>query len=103
MPLALTNARLDLLLKGKAMTHPLSVPFVGRRHFVITPGDTSASNFPTDATVFVGVGGDVALVNAPDGVAVYKNVPSGTTLPASGIRVNATGTTATNMIGVYSP
>jgi hypothetical protein len=53
--------------------------------------------------VYVGVGGDVAVVvnqAGADATFVHKNVPSGTYLLGLIHRVNATNTTATNMIAV---
>ncbi len=83
-------------------------------YFVITKSDTV--NFVADtsgnpqlypvAAVYVGTGGDVALVSPtldPDGndkVVTFKNVPSGTALPILTKRVNSTNTTASNMVGL---
>lgn len=45
--------------------------------------------------IWVGTAGDVAV----DGV-VLKNVPAGTLLPVSPSKVNATGTTASDLVGL---
>lgn len=63
---------------------------------------------PTDATaigpfmaLYVGVTGDVTLVPRNSTTPVlYKAVPAGTVLRVAFQGVNATGTTATNMIGL---
>lgn len=52
------------------------------------------------AAIFVGVGGDVAIVSGNDTVKTFKNVANGTTLPVLAKRVNATNTTATNLLGL---
>jgi hypothetical protein len=62
---------------------------------------------PSDVTVFsnsmrglyVGTGGNVAVRMIRDGNSlIYKNVPSGTLLPIAVDQVQATGTTAADMI-----
>jgi hypothetical protein len=70
--------------------------------FAITPSDANRVNF---TALYVGVGGDVALLpedqNAVSGAAVtFKNAPSGSVLPIQGKKVLATGTTATNILGL---
>lgn len=71
----------------------------GARHFAVTPSDD------TDFTIqprslFVGGGGNVAVVDIDGTVATYT-VPAGFYLLMRASRVNATGTTATNIIGIY--
>jgi len=66
----------------------------------ITAHDSNNISSPVRA-IYVGVGGDVAVVGL-DGTAVtFKNVPTGAILPVQAIRVNSTNTTATNMVGMY--
>lgn len=66
---------------------------------VITPSDA------TDLTkvvrsIYVGVGGDVSLTDTTGVTAVHKNTSAGGYLgPFHVARVNATGTTATNLLG----
>ena len=50
---------------------------------------------------FVGVGGDVSFVSAGGDVETYKNLSSGTYHPVNAVRVNSTGTTATNIIALW--
>ncbi len=68
----------------------------------ITPSD-SADVAGTPVVVYVGVTGDLCLVPANadtnDGV-VFKNVPVGF-FPVNCRRVKSTGTTATQLIGVW--
>ena len=71
---------------------------------VITPSDTV--NIPWNnsriAAIYVGVAGDVTVVNTAGQTALFKAVPAGTLLPVEASRVNATGTTATNLIALYN-
>lgn len=58
----------------------------------VTKSDSTVLDFNA---LYVGTGGDVAIKHAEDGAAVtYTNVPSGSVLPVSGVRVMSTGTTA---------
>ena len=54
----------------------------------------------TDA-IYVGTAGDVVVAMQNNQVATYKNVASGTLLPLSARRVNATSTTALNLLALY--
>jgi hypothetical protein len=70
--------------------------------FAITPSDAEPVNF---TALYVGVGGDVALLpldqNALTGTAVtFRNAPSGSVLPIQGRKVLATGTTAASILGL---
>ena len=65
---------------------------------VITPH--ASTNMPETRGIYVGVGGDVvAIVNGS--AVTFKNVQSGSILPIRATRVNATSTTATDMVGLY--
>lgn len=66
-------------------------------YFTVTPSDVTNFVKPVRG-VQVGVGGVVQMVR-PDGVVVPWTVPSGVIIPAIAIRVNATGTTASLMVG----
>lgn len=65
----------------------------------ITPSDT---NTFTNAyrSIFVGVGGDVVLTDIEGNTVTFKNVPSGTILKVQPVEVHATGTTATDIVGL---
>ncbi len=59
----------------------------------------------TKAAIFVGVGtpinsGSITLVSETGCVEIFENIPSGTFIPCSCVRVNAAGTTVTNIKGV---
>jgi hypothetical protein len=65
----------------------------------ITPSDTAY--FPVCRGIYVGVGGDVVVVTPGDVAITFKNALAGTILPVNAQRVNATSTTATNMVALY--
>lgn len=68
---------------------------------VVIPHDvTNLGN--TCRSIFVGTGGDVSVEMAGEGSAiVHKNLPSGSTLTVRATRVNATGTTASDLVSWY--
>lgn len=59
------------------------------------------NTLPTTA-IYVGTGGDVSAVSADGVAATFKNVPSGAFLWLWARRVNATGTTAQNLLACYA-
>jgi hypothetical protein len=67
----------------------------------VTPHDST--NFSSACRgLYVGGAGNVAVVFIGDGAAVtFSNVPAGTILPVSAIRVNSTNTTATNIVALW--
>lgn len=64
----------------------------------ITPSDSA--DLPTMARlIYVGVGGDVVVIDINGVTVTHKNAPTGGYLgPFAVARVKATGTTATNLI-----
>lgn len=50
--------------------------------------------------LYVGVTGDVAVVNRDGTVTLFKNIAAGVAHPISGKRVNDTNTDATDMVGL---
>lgn len=72
---------------------------VGQSAFSITPSDTV--NFASRArAIYVGTTGNVAAVFAGGTVALFTAVAAGSLLPIEVIRINATGTTASNIVGL---
>jgi hypothetical protein len=69
-----------------------------RSGFAITTSDVT--NFAREAQgIYVGGTGNVVIVT-PDGVELtFNNAQAGSVIPWAAIRVNATGTTATGLIG----
>lgn len=67
--------------------------------FAITPSDTVNNNAWARA-VYVGVAGNVVLVTPSGTVLTFVGCTAGMVLPVAFGRVNATNTTATNLIGI---
>lgn len=75
----------------------------------VTSANNHADVTKSDATVFeessiyVGTGGDIALVLKGSSTAVtYHNVPSGSWMPVNAIQVLSTGTTASDIVRVFN-
>lgn len=67
--------------------------------FAITPDNDAALSRPTRA-LYVGGSGAVSLVLASGDEITLSGVPGGSLLPLRVIRVRATGTTATALVGL---
>lgn len=70
----------------------------GNYHFAITPND-AVNLTVVPRCLFIGVAGDVVIHDAAGTAATYKNWVG--FLPFRARRVLATGTTATNILGIY--
>lgn len=67
----------------------------------VTASDTVNIPGGPARSLYVGTGGDVAAVPVGATTAVvFKNVGAGTTLPIFAVRVNATATTATDVVAL---
>lgn len=77
---------------GRSSTDPAA------DYFAIVPDDAADFATPADS-IFVGGAGDVVLVS-PVGSVVTFAAPAGIVIPAKAVRVNATGTTATGLVGL---
>jgi hypothetical protein len=66
----------------------------------VTPSDTNYQAVPFRA-LWVGGAGNVAIVMSDGSVVTFTGVAAGYMLPVGGVRVNATGTTATAIVAVY--
>lgn len=51
--------------------------------------------------LWIGGAGDITVVSQYGSVATFKAVPAGTVVPIFAVRVNATGTTATDIVALY--
>lgn len=72
----------------------------GYSGFVITPHDTNI--LPSIVRgIYVGVTGHVTLVDPEGNTVLFKNATQGTILPFRAKQVKATGTTATDLVGIY--
>ena len=66
----------------------------------IVPLINEAGGAPTTG-LYIGGTGDVTCLNASGAAILFKAVPVGTTLYIETQRVNATGTTATNIVALF--
>lgn len=72
---------------------------VGVNAFAITPHDST--NFTRSArAIYVGVAGNITAVFADGTAVLFTAVPQGSVLPIEVKRINATGTTATALVGI---
>ena len=75
--------------------------------YAITPSDSNPAGDFTNGMcrgIYVGVGGDVVAIVYQAGsktAVTFKNAASGSVIPVRAIRVNATSTTATNLVALY--
>ena len=71
---------------------------VGQTAFAITPHNST--KFARRARAFyVGAGGDITVLTGAGDVVQLKDVPQGSVIPLEVVRVNATGTTASSLVG----
>jgi hypothetical protein len=79
----------------------MSLEAPARSFAAITPH--AATNFAggNARSIYVGGTGDVAVVGADDVAVVFVGVVGGSILPVICKRVNAIGTTATNLIALF--
>lgn len=71
-----------------------------RMAFAITPHDTNEVN-PLPKAIYIGTGGTVVLQAADSpATATFQNVASGQILDVRALVVKATGTTASNIVGL---
>lgn len=66
----------------------------------VTPDDDDELEYVTRA-IYVGDGGDLAVVLQDSGTVTFANVPTGTTLPIRVKKVLNTGTVATAIIALW--
>lgn len=79
-------------------SRPDSMSGVGLDAFAITPHDVTNFTKPCRA-VYVGTGGDLTLVTI-SGAVTFVGVASGSLIPVFCTRVNFTGTTADDLVGL---
>lgn len=68
--------------------------------FAITPHDTNELVQMT-RSIYVGGSGNIALVTANNSTVTFVDVLAGSILPVRVKLVKSTGTTATNLVGLY--
>lgn len=65
--------------------------------FPITPSNTA---YLRATALYVGTGGDVAVVTEANSTVTFANVPDGSVLPVRVKQVLSTGTTASDILGL---
>ena len=76
-----------------------SSTYTARGLVVITPSNTGSLSTPARA-LYVGGAGTISIQPLEGAAVTLVGVPAGALLPISVTRVNVTGTTATNLVGL---
>lgn len=71
-----------------------------RNFEAVTPSNTEFLPGGECSALYIGVAGDVTILNAVGNAITFKNVPIGY-LDCQTTRVNSTGTTATDIVALY--
>ncbi len=68
----------------------------------ITPSDTAGNGLPNFTRgLFVGGAGNLVVIDTQGNTTTFTNVQAGQILPIAVQQVKATGTTCTNIVGLY--
>ena len=84
---------------GKQTNYSPTFPQYPAGAFAITTSDTA--NLQNVAVVYAGTVGNIKVTTANGDIVTFNNVNAGTVLPVQVLRVWATGTSATSLIGIY--
>lgn len=79
----------------------MSLPATFSNAAAVTPSDTVNFTFGNASGLYVGGAGNVVVVTLGNQVITFVGVVAGTTLYVKAKRVNATNTTATNIVALY--
>lgn len=71
-----------------------------RKYAAVTAHDSTNLVMPCRG-IFVGGAGNIVAVMLDDTTCTFTGVPAGTILPIVAKRINATNTTATNMVALF--
>ena len=71
----------------------------GFNGFTVVPSDT-VNHTAVARGLFTGTAGNISLVTPAGTTLIFVGVTAGSIIPVMSIRVNATNTTAANMIGI---
>ena len=69
-------------------------------HFEITPSDDNNLTHGTVRAIYVGTGGNLSVEDMRGNVVIYQNIPDGYRLDIRAVKVRATGTTASDLVGL---
>lgn len=84
----------------KFSDYPTSLTAPARDAAAVVPNDTTDLPYLPRA-LFVGQTGDVSALLAGGQNVVFRNVQAGSVLPVRAVRVNATATTATDIVALW--
>jgi len=84
---------------GKSTQYSPTFPMYPGGAAAITPSDTD--NLHKPSVVYVGATGAVRVLTAQGDDVVFLGVPTGAVVPVQVVRVFATNTTATSLVGIY--
>jgi hypothetical protein len=68
--------------------------------YAVTTSDGADQSFTTRA-IYVGGAGDIKVTTSGGSIVTFTGVLAGSILPVRAARIWATGTTATNLVGMY--
>ena len=68
--------------------------------YAVTPADGTDQSFATRA-IYVGGAGDIKVTTTGGNTVTFVGCLAGSILPVRAARIWATGTTATNLVGMY--
>lgn len=74
-------------------------------YLAVTPDDFRTlvtTNHKKAWALFIGTGGHVSVKGSDGNSVTFKNVPSGTLLPIHVVEINANGTTAQDIVALFS-
>lgn len=72
-----------------------------RRYKAVTPHNSNVLPDGECAALYIGVGGNVVLVDVDGTETTFKGVPTGGILPCQTLIVKSTNTTATDIVALY--
>jgi hypothetical protein len=81
-------------------SEPAVMPYPARNAEAITPSDTTEFSHVSRG-IYIGVTGDVVAVMPDDTAITFKNAVQGSVIPVVAKRVNATSTTATDLVALW--
>jgi len=84
----------------KFSDYPTTLTAPARDAVAVVPNDTTDLSVLPRA-LFIGQTGDVSAVLAGGQSLVFRKVQAGSILPVRAVRVNATGTTATDLVALW--
>jgi hypothetical protein len=84
---------------GRYVSNPLSAASADD-YFAITPSNTVDFTHSVRG-IYVGATGDVVAVTEGGTAVTFVAAQAGSVLPIRAVRVNATNTTATSLVGLY--